>query len=104
MSDYMIRPRFVTAADSIYGPCPWGLNVPAPKNPDNAVRKMIFAGKFPFPVRKINGRNMVLVDDIDAFQAPEPEQATCLFAPLTEVSRRRRGRPRKRPRDGGNEP
>jgi len=99
--DYTIRPRFVTAADSIYSPCPWGLNLPRPRDPDNAVRKKIHDGKFPFPVRKINGRNMVETCDIDAYQAPNPEPLTRPFALPSEAPKRRRGRPRRKPGGDG---
>jgi hypothetical protein len=95
-----IKPRFVTAADALYSPCIWGINLPRPKKPDNAVRKMICMGKFPFPVRKINGRNMVKVEDIDAWSPPAPEPTARPAAWEHGAPNRRRGRPRLKPGDG----
>lgn len=103
MNDYFLRPRYVTAANALYSII--GLNLPAPKDPDNAVRKMICTGKFPFPVRKINGRNMVMVDDIDAWSPPDPEPSVRPAAAASELGapKRRRGRPRKQPAQAGSE-
>lgn len=93
MNDYIIRPRYVTAANALFSSI--GLNLPPPKDPDNAVRKMICIGKFPFPVRKINGRNMVKVEDIDAWSPPDPEPMARPTASELGAPKRRRGRPRK---------
>lgn len=91
--EFEVRPRWVTAADSLYSPI--GINLPPPKDPENAARKLIFDRKFPFPVHKINGRNMVRVEDIDAWTPPDPEPVARPPAPEPGTSRRRRGRPRK---------
>lgn len=79
--------RLVTPAEALHAPEFLGL--PAPGNPEKAAALRIARHRFPLPVVKVNGRNMVLVEDIHRFidslrsDDPLPVQAP----------RRRRGRP-----------
>lgn len=81
--------RLVTPAEALHAPEFLGL--PAPGNPEKAAALRIARHRFPLPLVKVDGRNMVLVDDIHHFidslrsAQPTPDQ----------MPRRRRGRPSK---------
>ncbi|MBB6243714.1 hypothetical protein [Rhodanobacter sp. MP1X3] len=80
--------RLVTPAEALYAP--EFLALPSPANPARAAGLRIARRRFPLPLVKVDGRNMVRIEDIHRFidglrpveQMPDP-------AP------RRRGRPRK---------
>lgn len=99
MENQGIKPKFLTPAEAVWE-SPWGLGLkPVPAHPEAAARVAICRGKFPFPVRKICGRSVVDMRDIENYAAPDPEARPTPCAP--DAPRRRRGRPRKQPVSGG---
>jgi hypothetical protein len=81
--------RLVTPAEALYAP--EFLALPPPANPARAAGLRIARHRFPLPLVKVDGRNMVRVEDIHRFI-----DALCPSDPAPEPPpRRRRGRPRK---------
>jgi len=79
--------RLVTPAEALYSP--EFLALPPPANPVQAAGLRIARHRFPLPLVKVDGRNMVRVEDIHRFiDALSP----CAPAPDPRP-RRRRGRP-----------
>lgn len=72
---------------------PQYLGLPAPKSPILSARMLIARGRFPLPVVKIMGRNMVRVVDIHALIN---DLAPAQPAPVAPVARKR-GRRRNVP-------
>lgn len=81
--------RLVTPAEALYAP--EFLALPPPANPARAAGLRIARRRFPLPLVKVDGRNMVRIEDIHRFI-----DGLCPVEPTPDpVPRRRRGRPRK---------
>lgn len=85
--------RLVTPAEALYSP--EFLALPSPTNPVQAASLRIARRRFPLPLVKVDGRNMVRVEDIHRFiDALSPTQSASDPIPTLRPGRRR-GRPRK---------
>lgn len=73
------------------------LGLPAPKNPILAARMLIARGRFPLPLVKIMGRNMVRVVDIHALVDGLAPAQPAPVAPVARKRGRRRNVPISRP-------
>ena len=83
--------RLVTPAEALYSP--EFLALPPPANPIQAVGLRIARRRFPLPLVKVDGRNMVRVEDIHRFiDALSPTLSPGDPIPTLQPGRRR-GRP-----------